>query len=419
MSLEKEVNALLQKATEDKRVPGITAIALDKLGNVLYKGAYGSVTDVNDAGSTRMTPSTPILTWSLTKLVVSIAALQLLESGQLSSLDEPVEKHVPSYADIQVLEGWTTAADGDDKEGEPIYRTPKTKATVRHLLTHTSGSAYDFLDGNVKRWFEWRERTQGIKRTGRKVSDVTPPFSFDAGTAWAYGWNLEWVAWVVEAVTGQTIDEYLQKHVFAPLGLSQTGGEWSVTAETVIHFRLPDGTLIVPPPQPTGASPEEDATLQSWGGHYLTSTAEEYAQILLAVLNGGTHPTSHAQILKPETVQQYLFTDQLPLILAPDGSQDDVVANITTANPLVSNDGELLPGVRKGWTAGLMYNIDDVPGGRKAGSGAWAGISNHYYWVDPASGRLGLLMTSVLPFMDKEVLEIFDHFEKIVYKYAK
>lgn len=156
--------------------------------------------------------------------------------------------------------------------------------------------------------------------------------------------------------------------------------------------------------------------MQSWGGHYLTTTAEEYAQILLAVLNGGTHPTLHAQILKPETVQQYLLTDQLPQILG-DGFHD--VANIKTTNPFVANDGELLPGVRKGWTAGLMYNIDDVPGGRKAGSGAWAGISNHYYWVDPTSGRLGLLMTSVVPFMDKEVLDVFDRFEKIVYKYAQ
>lgn len=415
MSLENEVNALLEKAAEDKRVPGITAIALDKLGNVLYKGAYGSVSDVNDTQSKRMTPSTPILAWSLTKLVVSIAALQLLESGQLGSLDDPVEKYVPSYAEIQVLEGWT-AAEGDNDDAEPICRAPKTKATIRHLLTHTSGSAYDFLDGNVKRWFEWRERRQGIKRTGRKVSDVTPPFSFDAGTAWTYGWNLEWMAWVIEAITGQTIDEYLQEHVLRPLGLSKTGGDWSVTAETVIHFRLPDGTLIVPPPQPKDESPEDDAPLQSWGGHYLTTTAEEYAQILLAVLNGGTHPTLHAQILKPETVQQYLLTDQLPQILG-DGFHD--VANIKTTNPFVANDGELLPGVRKGWTAGLMYNIDDVPGGRKAGSGAWAGISNHYYWVDPTSGRLGLLMTSVVPFMDKEVLDVFDRFEKIVYKYAQ
>lgn len=410
MSLENDVNQLLKAATEDKRVPGITAVALDKLGNVLYKGAYGSATDVNDGSSPTITPSTPILIWSLTKLVTSIAALQLLESGKLASLDDPVEKYVPAYKEIQVLEGWTS--DGDD--AEPIYRAPKTKATIRHLLTHTAGSGYDFLNADIKRWFAWRERSQGIKLTGRKFSDLRPPFTFDAGTKWAYGWNIEWVAWVVEAITGQTIDDYFQEHIFQPLGMKKTGGPWSFSPETVIHFRTEDGTLVVPPAQPTNESPE-DAPFQSWGGHYLISTLEEYSQILLALLNGGTNPVSHAQILKPETVQQYLFTDQIPQVMGTDGSKD--VGTLKTTMPFVTNDGELLPGVRKGWTAGMMYNIDDVPGGRKAGSGAWAGISNHYYWVDPTSGKLGLLLTSVVPFMDKEVLDVFDQFEKIVYKY--
>lgn len=410
MSLENDVNQLLKAATDDKRVPGITAIALDKLGNVLYKGAHGSATDVNDASSRAITPSTPILIWSLTKLVVSIATLQLLESGKLASLDDPVEKYVPSYGEIQVLEGWTS--DGDD--GEPILRAPKTKATIRHLLTHTAGFVYDFLSADNKRWFAWRERTQGIKLTGRKYADVKPPFAFDAGTKWAYGYNIEWVAWVVEAISGQTIDDYLQEHIFQPLGMKKTGGPWAFSPETVIHFRTDDGTLVIPPAQPKVESPE-DAPLQSWGGHYLISNLEEYSQILLAILNGGTNPVSQAQILKPETVQQYLFTDQIPQVIGPEGSQD--IGNLKTTMPFVTASGELLPGMRKGWTTGLMYNIDDVPGGRKAGSGAWAGLSNHYYWVDPTSGKLGLLMTSLLPFMDKEVLDIFDQFEKIIYKY--
>ncbi|KEF58590.1 beta-lactamase [Exophiala aquamarina CBS 119918] len=410
MSLESEVNQLLQTATEAKRVPGIVAIALDKQGKVLYKGAYGSATDINDDSSPRITPSTPVLIWSLTKLVTSIAALQLLESGKIASLDDPVEKYVPEYGEMQQLTGWT----GDGDEAEPILRAPKTKATIRHLLTHTSGSGYEWLDADLKRYFEWRERTQGIKRTGRKTSDVRPPFVFDAGTRWAYGLNIEWVAWVVEAITGQNIDEYFRANIFQPLKLKHTGGPWHFKSETAIHFRTPDGTLVVLPEQVEEKSPQ-DAPLQSWGGHYLISTAEEYAAILLSVLNGGTDPVSHAQILKPETVKDYLFTDQIPQVIGPAGSSDVGVLKGTV--PFLTNDGELLPGVRKGWTAALMYNLDDVPGGRKAGSGAWAGISNHYYWVDPSSGKLGLILTSVLPFMDKEVLDVSERFEKTVYKY--
>jgi len=410
MSLETEVNELLKTATEAKRVPGIAAIALDKQGKVLYKGSYGSATDINDTSSPRFTPATPTTIWSLTKLVTSIAALQLLESGKITSLDDPVEKYAPAYGEIQLLTGWTS--DGDD--GEPILQTPKTKATIRHILTHTAGSGYDWLDGDLKRYFAWRERTQGVKFTGRKTADLRPPFVFEPGAKWAYGSNIEWVAWVVEAITGQNIDAYFQEHIFKPLGLTSTGGPWQFKNEAALHFRTPDGTLVVLPEQEQEKSPQ-DAPLQSWGGHYLISTAEEYAQILLAVLNDGTHPVSQTRLLEPETVKTYLFTDQIPQVIGPAGSGD--VGVLQTQTAFVSNDGELLPGVRKGWTTGLMYNIDHVPGGRKAGSGAWAGISNHYYWVDPSSGKLGLVLTSVLPFMDKEVLDVVDQFEKCVYKY--
>ncbi|KAK5046860.1 hypothetical protein LTR84_007214 [Exophiala bonariae] len=406
MTLESEINSLLQDATEAKRVPGIAAIALDKQGNVLYKGAYGSARDINDASTPNMTTSTPILAWSLTKLVTSIAALQLLETGQLSSLDDPVEKYVAHFAEIQALDGWTS-------DGEPICRAPRTKVTVRHLLTHTSGLGYDFLNEDVKKWYAWRERTQGIKRTGRKVDDFKAPFTFEAGTKWEYGMNTDWVGLVVQAITGLDLDDYFLKNIFQPLGLTKTGGDWRVgAAETVNHFRGADGSLSPIPPQPKEESSPGD--FRSPGGHYLVSTAEEYAQILLVVLNGGTHPTSNVQILKPETVQEYLYTDQIPQIIGPEGSK--YVGVIKTTIPSISDSGELLPGVRKGWTAGLMYNIDDNPGGRKAGSGAWAGLSNHYYWVDPASGKLGLVMTSIFPFMDKEVLNLFDRFEKVVYK---
>lgn len=411
MSLESEINSLLQKATEDKRVPGVAAIALDRQGNVLYKGAYGSAKDVNDGSSPAFTPSTRLLAWSLTKLVTSIAVLQLLERGQISSLDDRVEKYTPAFAEIQALEGWTS--DGDD--GEPICRAPKTKATIRHLLTHTAGLGYDFLDGDVLRWYGWRERTQGIKRTGNKVADFQAPFVFDAGTKWEYGMNIDWAGLVVEAITGLDLDEYLQKNIFGPLGMSKTGGEWRVGApETAIHFRGADRSLSPLPSTPKEVLPG-DKPFQSWGGHYLVSTAEDYTQILLAVLNRGTHPTSKAQILKPETVQTYLFTDQIPQIIGPEGSKD--IGVLKTVNPFLSNDGELLPGVRKGWTVGLMYNLDDVPGKRKAGSGAWAGLSNHYYWVDPTSGKVGLIMTCVFPFMDKEVLDLCDRFEEMIYKY--
>jgi methyl acetate hydrolase len=116
------------------------------------------------------------------------------------------------------------------------------------------------------------------------------------------------------------------------------------------------------------------------------------------------------EILKQNTVKEYLFTDQIPKICSNDG-----IGMLKSIIPPLSNDGELLPGVSKGWSCGLMMNLHDSPSGRKAGSGSWAGLGNIFYWIDPSAGKLGVVMTSLLPFMDESVLDLTDALERFVY----
>ncbi|PZR19413.1 MAG: hypothetical protein DI539_14160, partial [Flavobacterium psychrophilum] len=413
MSLESEINALLSPAIENKRLPGFGAIALDKSGKVLYKGTFGSSVSIEDASKQPFTSTTQTNIWSLTKLVTSIAILQLSESGQIN-IDDAAEKYVPEISKLQVLEGWTSP---DAETGDPITRPAKTKITIRHLLTHTSGLAYDFVDANIMRWYNWRQRTQGIPRTGRKVSDFSPPLLFEPGTSYVYGVGCDWLGFVVEAVTGIDLDTYFQRNIFAPLGLQKTGLITNVPVETVLHARLPegDGKAVVSPLQIDLAASygeKDEKEHQTFGGQYLISTLDDYATILLTILNDGTHPSKKdTQILKPETVQNYLFTDQLPAILGPQGS--DVVGTFNTAFPALSADGVFLPGTKKGFSTGLLLNLEDVPGKRRANSGAWAGVSNQYYWLDRESGKLGLVITYLLPFLDAESLDLFDGFEKL------
>jgi len=133
------LDEVLRAAVERGDVPGVVALAAGDDG-VIYEGAAG----VREAGADDpITPDTMMRIASMTKMVVTVAALQLVERGDLD-LDAPVETYRPEFAELQVLEGF----DGDT----PRLRAPSARATVRQLATHTSGLGYWFLSGDIDRY---------------------------------------------------------------------------------------------------------------------------------------------------------------------------------------------------------------------------------------------------------------------------
>ena len=114
------------------------------------------------------------------------------------------------------------------------------------------------------------------------------------------------------------------------------------------------------------------------------------------------------QVLKPETVALMSQNSMGALDVLP----------MPTFNPRMSNPVDLFPGMVKKWGLTFLINTQDQPGGRGASSLAWAGINNTYYWLDPKKQIAGVLMTQVLPFADKTVLDLLDRFEKAVYAAA-
>ena len=94
---------------------------------------------------------------------------------------------------------------------------------------------------------------------------------------------------------------------------------------------------------------------------------------------------------------------------------DLTVQLLKTAMPASSNDAEFFPGMVKKWSLGFMISTAAVAGGRGAGSLAWAGLGNTYFWIDPAKGVAGVILMQLLPFADPKALAIFDGFEKAVY----
>jgi len=402
--MEARLNSALEMAVKEKKLAAVGAIALDKDGKEIYKGAFGTI-NLNDPNAEPFTASMPYMAWSTTKLVTSVAALQLIERGKLK-IDDPVEKYIPSISENKVLTGW-------NEDGTPQLRAPKNKVTILNLLTHTGGFVYDFLNGNNLRYKLFKNIDPAIHNIGNPVQYLDSPFAFEPGTAHEYGINLDILGLVIEAISGQKLPEYFKEHIFKPLGMKDTAaqpelGSKGVETNLIVHHRGADGSLTANPALQFPKDPEIHG-----GGHFLYTTLDDYAsKFLVTILNGGAHPLSGARILQQATVDGYLFQEKIESAVGAPATGAGVLA---AAIPAVSNDGEVLPGLKKSWSCGLLLNLEASPVGRSAGSGAWCGLGNIYYWIDRTAGKTGLLATEVLPFFDEEALALFDEFERAVY----
>jgi CubicO group peptidase (beta-lactamase class C family) len=385
MSLDTaRIDGLLEAAVEEGVLPGAVVVIADRDG-LVYEGAAGKLSE----GGPAVTPDTMFRYASCTKALASVAALQLIERGRIG-LDDDVASVRPEFAAIQVLEGF----DGD----QPILRAPSRQATIRELLTHTSGLAYFFTSGDLARYHE----VTGVPHvlTGEAAS-LHVPMAEDPGTIWAYGTNTDWVGLVVEAASGLTLDAYLAEHVTGPLGMTDTTFQPSDEQRArmmAVHARTADGGFE---PSPIELAPDPD-----WwsGGHGLCGTGRDYAHFIQMLLREGEFGGAH--ILESETVA-LAFSDQLRGVPMP---QDGIVS----AFPELANDVPALP-FDEAWGLGFHLVLEDIPGMRRAGSGDWAGIFNLYYWIDRAAGVGGMLLTQVLPFFDMPVVETFQAIEAEVY----
>jgi CubicO group peptidase (beta-lactamase class C family) len=139
------------------------------------------------------------------------------------------------------------------------------------------------------------------------------------------------------------------------------------------------------------------------GGGGLYSTGPDYIRFLRMLLNAGE--LEGARVLQPETVAE-MGRNQIGELSA---------GVLTSYNLDMSHHAEFFPGLPKRWGLGYLITMEDAPTGRAAGSLAWAGMANTYFWLDPVKKRTGLLMTQIFPFADPLVIETFGRFESAIY----
>ena len=381
--MTEKIDEMLQAAVARGDVPGVVALAAGDDG-VLYEGAAGL--RAADAGDP-ITPDTMLRIASMTKMVTTTAALQLAERGALE-LDAPVETYRPEFASLQVLEGF----DGDT----PVLRPPRTRATVRQLITHTAGLGYWFWNRDIDR-YEQVTGTPNIMPGSDAV--FTSPLLSDPGTRFEYGINIDWLGRVAEAVSGQPLDAYFRDNITGPLGMTNTTAKMTDAQRAnsaPVHVRGEDGSWTV-----TGIDWAQQPDYRG-GGTFLYSTPRDYLAFQRMLLGGGK--LGDVRILDQATVKE-AFTNQI--------GELDFPAAIATAHPELSADVNLGPDLK--WGLGLLLNQAQQPGMRAAGSGAWAGLFNTHFWVDPASRVTGSIFSQTLPFAEPAAFQLYADFEQALY----
>ncbi|HXU90117.1 MAG TPA: serine hydrolase domain-containing protein [Methylomirabilota bacterium] len=382
----KTIDAMFNDAVERKAMPGVVATAANERG-LLYEGGFGR-RDLT--GTAAMTPDTVVWIASMTKAITAAAAMQLVERGKLA-LDAPAATIVPELNAAKVLDGF-------DAGGQPRLRAPKRPITLRHLLTHTAGYGYEIFNAAIAQ-YQTATNTPGI--TTCTNAALTTPLLFDPGDRWEYGINIDWVGKMVEAVSGQRLDRYLQQNILGPLGMNDTSFKLS-TAQRArlasVHQRGPDGTLA-----PIEFElPQEPEFLMGGGGLY--GTAGDYLKFARMIMRGGT--LDGTPVLRQETVDLMGQNHIGPL----------EAGVMKSAIPALSNDVELFPGISTKWGLSFVINTQPLPTGRSSNSLAWAGLANTYFWIDRTKQVCGVFLSQVLPFYDATAVDLLVKFETEVYR---
>ncbi|CAD6443446.1 9651a630-2275-43db-bdea-15e8df808855 [Sclerotinia trifoliorum] len=398
----------VEDACTARDIPGAIVVAGDISGKFYYEKAFGyqSLKD----------PATPMaldnVMWlaSCTKLVTTIAALQCVERGLLS-LDGDICEHLPEFKGVQILTGF------DEESGKPILIDNHKTITLRHLLTHSSGIAYDIFDPLLARYQNYIGKPPKMSSESGLVKDVMRfPLLFAPGDSWAYGANIDWTGQMVERVNGNiSLEEYSKKNVWEPLGVE------SITFHPVQHPEINSKIVAMSrregPLTPTGttANPDGKVTYTSqvlfhpgtkdcYGGAGTFGSPLDYFKCLHSICS------DDGRLLKSETIDE-MFKPQLS-----EAAREGLMKTLSSPD-IKACMCDLPQGSKVDFGLGGMINLEDI-GGRSKGSLAWVGYANHFWWINRKDGICGMWASQLTPPGDPKGNLLFHTFEEEMYRKA-
>lgn len=345
------LNQEIQQLVDDRKIAGMVTM-LARHGTVVQSETFG-YQDVEKL--IPMQTDTIVRIYSMTKPITGVAMMILHERG-LWDLDDPVSKHVPEFAGLEVAE--------ENANGEIRLVPVDHPMTMRELMTHTGGLTYGFGASAVDRLYQQvnvLDRNSSLQSMIDKLSAI--PLRQQPGSLWHYSVSVDVQGYIIEQLSGQTLPEFFAEHIFTPLGMDDSG--FYVPADKAgrlasrVYDYGPEGELVRSTRERDYSTPPG---LPS-GGAGLVSTAPDYMRLAQMLLNGGQ--IDGVRILSAETVE-LMRADQAPT---------------TQANAAV----RLPPGTGFGLDVAVKVNAASAESALREGSYWWAGAAGTWFWIDPVN----------------------------------
>jgi len=385
-----KLGAAMQAEVDAGRKAGIVVL-IARHGKVAYQQAFGMA---NREAGQPMRTDTLVRLYSMTKPITSVALLTLYEKGKFK-LSDPLDQYIPEMKQLWVYEG-------ENAYGSLVGEEPKRKPTILDAFRHTAGFVYG--DGDSPVDLMYRQNGVSYEAAASLVEMVTEklpkmPLLYQPGTRWVYSVSHDVQAYLVEYFSGVPFDEYMQKTIFEPLGMTDTF--FGIPDKYVARYTAnygPDGNGGIKQVENNDGGRRDDEANSyrryssiPFGGSGLSSTAMDYAKFAQMLVNGGE--LNGVRILDSKTVEQ-MTTNQLP----------DSIRYLPN-----------LDGIGYGLGVSVLVDVASAGGLGSKGAFSWAGAASTFVIMDPKEDMVAILLAQYEP-MD---LNLYTKWRRLVYESLK
>jgi CubicO group peptidase (beta-lactamase class C family) len=353
------LHALMQQTVDKKQLSGIVTI-LARHGKIIDYRTYGNKDMTTGAP---MTKDAIFRDYSMTKPVTAVAMMILYEQGKWLPFDS-ISKHIPEFKDLKVFKGM-------DESGKLILDSPAHPPTMSELMTHTAGFTYGFFGNSpVDKMYRDEKvmQSQNLQQMIDRLAKI--PLAYQPGKGWTYSVSQDIQGYIVEKLSGQTLPDFMRRHIFEPLGMKDAG--FFVAKEkrsrfVTLYRSNAAGELVADGTPGSPADYAEQPTMPSGGGG-MVSTAEDYFRFAQMLANGGE--LDGKRVLAPATVQ----------LMASNHVPASLLTGEFGIGPHV-----LRPGFGYGYNCAVVYDPPqaNLPEGK--GTFFWDGAAGTWFWVDPTN----------------------------------
>lgn len=336
--------------------PGVT-VMVARHGQIGWFEALGQQAP---GSSTPMARDSIFRIFSMTKPIVSVGIMSLVEDGLLL-LADPLSKFLPEFADVRV---------GVERNGQLEYELPVRPPTIQDLLRHTSGISYEIAgNGMIHRLYQKSKvRSRDITNTDHAAIVAKFPLICQPGSEWNYSRSTDILGSVIEAVSGKPLGAFLTERILAPASMAETG--FSTGAENAGRITHPFPNDPWSGDKVALFDPLEQPKLESGGGG-LVSTTMDYARFCQMLLNGGTIDGN--RIIGRKTLELMTANHLGP--------------KVRVSSPM------LPPGHGFGLGFAVRTSIGEAPFAGSVGQYFWSGVAGTFFWVDPKEDLFAVFMS--------------------------